>query len=191
MSNSRKERGKNQHIYLIEKLPKTIDFMRKFIVMGNSGNVYNVEIKDKPSCTCPDYMTRSNRCKHIYFVLIRIMKVSDEDKCDFTKKDLSTMFKQIPKITDNLVVDNLIKSKYDNKKINSESLTKQKSTDDLCPICLDDLENGDKLDYCKYSCGKSVHLICFGMWKKSKGDTCVFCRQNWNNDNTGYVNILC
>jgi hypothetical protein len=106
------------------------------------------------------------------------------------------MFKNIPAITNNLMADNDVKTKY--SKLQSNDTVAQKDIDDLCPICLDDLENGEAIDFCKYSCGKSVHVDCFAMWTKSKGDTCVYCRYNWNiipkstNNNTshGYLNLL-
>jgi hypothetical protein len=91
------------------------------------------------------------------------------------------------------LVNNQYKKKYENKKKVCEGKeTQQKSIDDLCPICLDDLENGDEIDFCKYSCGKSVHSECFEMWAKSKGPNCVFCRESWLkvNDSTTYINLL-
>lgn len=46
--------------------------------MGSTGNVYNVIIKDNPSCSCPDYTTKKKRCKHIFLILLKIMKISDK-----------------------------------------------------------------------------------------------------------------
>ncbi len=143
IENPRKERGKKQNIFLIERLPKIKNFHRNFIVMGSSGNVYEVKINDKPSCTCPDHTSRNNRCKHIYFVLIRIMHVKkgDEDKDIYTKQNLKKMFKSIPKITNNLLINKQFKDRYDSqKRVVNGMKVEQKSTDDLCPICLDDLE---------------------------------------------------
>lgn len=193
--NDRKERGKSQNLYLIERLAETNDLQRSYIIMGSSGNVYTVMIKQAPTCTCPDFKSRGKRCKHIYFVLVRIMKVTNEDKVNYTDDDLTKMFMNIPAITNNLLADNHIKNKYN--KINNkeeDNIVQKKSTDDLCPICLDDLENGTALDYCKFSCGKSVHIECFNMWTLVNGQTCVFCRGNWNDisktDVNGYINLL-
>ena len=47
---------------------------------------------------------------------------------------------------------------------------------------MDPLENGKELDYCKYSCGKTIHKKCFTMWEKSKGGICVLCRGQWYSD---------
>jgi len=66
--------------------------------------------------------------------------------------------------------------------------------DDICPICLDKINNGKELDYCKYSCGLTLHKKCFEMWEKRNKGICVFCRANWYPDkkkkNYLYVNLI-
>jgi len=185
----RKNRGIKQNLFLIET--KDIDQKSKqYTVMGSTGNVYNVTIKNSPKCSCPDNKYRYRRCKHIYFILIKVMKVKkeEEDKRRFNDNDLEEMFKRIPEITNSLMVDGDIYNKYQN--MNQQKITK-KSLDDICPICLDDLENGEELDYCKYSCGKSVHSQCFGMWIKARNKkTCVFCRQIWEKNINDYINLI-
>ena len=185
MSDIRKIRGKTQNLFLIESLNTNEQYEKKYVVMGSTGNVYNVIIKNIPECSCPDYTTRHRRCKHIYFILLRVMKIDDEDQDEYSNNELVEMFKNIPHITNNLLIDDKTKQKYDalknNNKLetNSQDITK-KSTDDLCPICLDDLENGDELDHCKFSCGKSIHKVCYSMWTKKKAPNCIFCGANWN-----------
>lgn len=186
----RKQRGLTQAIYLIESIiDENNKYEKKYIVMGSSGNVYTVSINQTPTCTCPDYATRHKRCKHIYFVLARIMHVDtdDQDEEQYSNEELLKMFTHIPQITNNLSVDESIKNKY-NKIKNNKPEQNKKSTDDLCPICLDDLENGDNIDFCK-SCGKHVHTNCFSMWVKSRGPKCVFCQKPWNQNDT-YINLL-
>ena len=195
----RKNKGLNQKLYLIESIiDETKIFERTYIVMGSTGNVYNVIINNKPICTCPDYATRKNRCKHIYFILLRIMRTENEDQTEYSNVDLLNMYSNIPQIINNFIIDPIIKIKYNNIK-NSDNNNNNnnnnkiilKPTDDICPICLDDLENGSELDFCKNSCGKSLHKDCFMMWIKSKGATCIFCRANWNsNDDSKYINLL-
>jgi hypothetical protein len=122
----------------------------------------------------------------------------DEDKKVFDKNDLADMFSNIPTITNNLIIDNSKKKLYDAIKLGklargeSQAIT-QKDTDDLCPICLDDLENGDELDFCKYSCGKSIHVKCFSMWCKVRPEqNCVFCKHSWlekPKEKSNYINL--
>ena len=63
-------------------------------------------------------------------------------------------------------------------------------TDDICGICFDDLDNGDTLDYCKYSCGKPIHLECFEMYCEKKGKKCINCNSSWEKIITEtYINL--
>jgi hypothetical protein len=201
MSFARKQRGATQNIFLIETIidDSNDNTERKYVVMGSTGNVYNVIIKDVPECTCPDYMTRGKRCKHIYFILIRVMKSTNEDQEEYSKDELHEMFNNIPQVMNNLIVDNKTKTTYEKlKQSNKLSKSKpetttidQKNTDDLCPVCLDDLDNGDDLDYCKFSCGKPIHIVCYGMWTKKHPMNCIFCKKSWIQKETAsqYVNL--
>lgn len=42
-------------------------------VLGNSRSIYKVTLCRIPNCTCPDYLSRKNRCKHILFILHRCL----------------------------------------------------------------------------------------------------------------------
>lgn len=186
MSALRKERGKTQQLYLVERQNDLT-----YLVMGSTGNIYKVEIQKSPKCTCPDYKQRHKRCKHIYFVLLRIMKVANEDQQEYSDADLIQMIKNIPEITKNLIVNKKVAEEY--KKLDSKTgLVEKKTDDELCPICLDDLDNGQTVDYCKYSCGRCIHTECFSMWSKNSPHAkCLFCTQLWTPPTvaTDYVNL--
>lgn len=58
--------------------------------------------------------------------------------------------------------------------------------DDVCPICQDDLMgSGRRLTYCRFGCGKSVHVKCMKIWsdhQKSADDAtlrCPLCREDF------------
>ena len=96
----------------------------------------------------------------------------------YSDEDLSEMFSNIPPVAQNLMY------KGDNMENNGGKEVEQKfEKGDICPICLDPLENGKELDFCRYSCGKTIHSKCFSMWVKSKGSICVFCRAQWYSTN--------
>jgi hypothetical protein len=193
----RKARGLHQELYIIEAIANSDEYTRQFAVMGSTGNVYTVSIKSSPTCTCPDYILRKNRCKHIFFILIRAMKVTNEDKKKYSKDDLKKMFKNIPKIASNLIADEEINELYKSAKTGTtkeDVKVEMKGADDICPICLDDLTNGE-IDYCKYSCGKCVHKKCFEMYARKNTAICVFCRAEWKPKKSkekkgGYINLL-
>lgn len=49
-----------------------------YAIQGSTGEkVYHVKVAPNPTCTCPDYTYRRNRCKHIYFMLLRMLRVPD------------------------------------------------------------------------------------------------------------------
>ena len=176
MSSQRIERCYTDNIYLIESLPSEDEYERRYLIMGNSGNTYKVTIAKKPNCTCPDYRTRRNRCKHIFFVLIRIMNINNFTDRQFSEEELVDMFSNIPDIPQNLI--------YQGERPEEPKAVNQKfDKGDVCPICLDPLENGKDLDYCRFSCGKTIHSKCFSMWERTKGSICVFCRADWHCNN--------
>ena len=180
MSPRRIERCYTDNIYLIESFPPDDDEddpERKYKIMGHSGNVYTVTISKHPKCTCPDFFLRRNRCKHIFFVLMRIMNIDNYTDSSYTNDELIEMFNNIPPIAQNLM--------YKGSAIPNEGKEVEQKFEkgDICPICLDPLENGKDLDFCRYSCGKTIHSKCFSMWERTKGSICVFCRANWHCNN--------
>jgi len=187
-----KARAKTEKLYLIESLQSDRAEIKQYDIMGSTGNVYTVTICNQPTCTCPYYVSRHIRCKHIYFILIRIMNVlpENEDMDEYSDSDIMTMFNSIPEVAQNLVVNNKTRDKYAAAK-SGKPTAAQKSIDDLCPVCLDDLENGEELDYCKYSCGKAIHVDCYNIWSKNrKSSTCVSCRAEWTLKVDGkYINL--
>jgi len=194
MYNPRKNRSKSDKLFIIE----TVDidkYEKKYMIMGSTGNVYDILINHDPTCTCPDFKKRHQRCKHIYFILLRGMNLDkiDEDKKHFTNDDLEVMFANIPKSMTNLYVDPTQVSKYQDMKTKQSTTIKvepKELSDDVCPICLDDLDNNEPIDYCKYSCGKVVHVECFAMWAKKYDNTCLFCKKRWDPANEEYLNLI-
>lgn len=51
---------------------------RKFVVLGSTGNVYDVVISKLLSCSCPDH-AKGNHCKHLIFVLMKVCKINVRD----------------------------------------------------------------------------------------------------------------
>lgn len=193
MSIARKQRAFHQPIYLLKMFPTNTQFERKFNVVGTTGNVYTVTINKRPSCSCPDYVHNKNVCKHIYFIMLRVMKIKSEVVKYYTDDTIKCMFDNIPHfISDNVAFNENVKKIYceqikKNVDLNSVSPVETKITqklDDICPVCLEDiLVNSDLIDYCKYSCGKSIHKECFAIWKCNNGaNNCLFCRHNWDDD---------
>ena len=64
---------------------------------------------------------------------------------------------------------------------------KEVGPEDVCPICQEELLGGKPLPltYCRFGCGKSVHIKCMKIWaehQKSTGEKiirCPLCRENF------------
>jgi len=167
----------SDHMFLIDTLPVDVDhpLEKSYMIMGSTGNPYQVTISNYPRCTCPDNQLNGRRCKHIFFVLLRIMKATNTNRRKYSDSELVSMYVNTPPIEKHLI--------YQGKKPKIKEGVAQKFDEgDQCPICLESLENGKELDYCKYSCGKTIHKECHNQWKVSKGNICVYCRGNWYED---------
>ena len=188
-TDQRKERGKTQQLYLVERVND-----QTYVIMGSTGNIYTVTINNTPQCNCLDYKNRLRRCKHIYFVLLRIMKVAPgrEDKKEYTDDEIAVMIQNIPNITRNLIANKKVAEEYAKLSNTTGSTIKMKDIDGDCPICLDPLDNGELIDFCKTTCGNPIHKECFEMWSKRSGKkTCLFCMKDWTQQisESSYINL--
>lgn len=195
--NARKTRGKSQRIFLILTHDYDEDDLeRRYEVMGMTKNAYTVTINHTPSCTCPDHTTRHRRCKHIFFVLTRIMKVAEdqEDIETYTDDDLEEMFCNIPEITANLKVNPSQLNRYKMLKRNKNDEVDKRDIDedDQCPICLGEMFDCDEeLTYCKYHCGTHIHKECFDLYNsKQYNIKCLYCHNPWVDEKQQqYINL--
>merc|ERR1719210_2478032 len=71
----RTQRALNQRLYLISRRVQELENI--FVVLGSTGNVYYVKFKpdDRIKCSCFDARSRKRNCKHILFVLLRVLAV--------------------------------------------------------------------------------------------------------------------
>ena len=75
----RLNRALSQRLYLIEEkdisnTEESFHFLgRRYDVLGSTGNVYNVLISKFPSCSCPDFTGKNHVCKHLFFVMIKVL----------------------------------------------------------------------------------------------------------------------
>ena len=92
------------------------------------------------------------------------------------------MFQNIPAAAVNLQPNDIVQTTYLSlgDKLAKQGQVKQKSIDCECPVCLEELDNGQELVYCQYSCGQSVHQECFQVWSNMQSSkTCVDLDSNY------------
>jgi len=145
-----------------------------------------------PSCTCADHCTRGSVCKHIVFVLLRVLAL---DGADPRVRCLGISAARIDEIVsrngrDRNNINNVGGSPPSKRHCASASAAtaafarvaqKPLGDDAVCVICFEDIctgGGGEKLVWCQRSCGQSLHLECFGRWAR-RSNTCPCCRCAW------------
>lgn len=171
---ARVQRALSQRIYLL-----SVDQDRDiFNVMGSTGeNVYQVEIGQDIECNCPDHVQRGNICKHMLYIWIRVLSYEADDIVldmdDETRAEIRMKMQNIPqRVYAPIVANNERNLGESRKKVERKSIQGCE-----CPICFEDLQSNEKLEYCDYGCGNGIHSDCMAKWAKTqKNTTCVFCR---------------
>ena len=151
---------------------------------GTTGNVYTITIDKVPSCDCP-HARKGNQCKHIIYVLSRILRVPThlEYQLAFLSSELKEIFARAPPLPS---------AQGDA----TEKDGNRKEIDGECPICCVDFEpekSKEQIVYCKASCGNNIHKDCFQQWaatKKGEEVTCPFCRTPWQGDEETLKKVL-
>lgn len=174
-----RDRALTQRMFVLDRKrdTSTSDYPIETVSLaGTTGNVYTITIDKLPSCNCP-HALKGNQCKHIIYVLARVLRVPAELEYQlaFLSFELREIFAQAPPLPSETGDD----TKKDGNR---------KPLEGECPICCVDFEpadGGEEVVYCKAACGNNIHKECFERWaatKKGKEVTCPFCRTPWQGD---------
>ncbi|CAN8236690.1 unnamed protein product [Cochlearia groenlandica] len=180
-----------------------------FHVLGATCNVYTVTLTATPTCTCPD---RKKPCKHILFVLIRVLGLPLDDTCLRQRRLRPCILYRLvsaPTRPDCLVSFHLqqrflqlftavtSQTADTNNSSTGKMENEVEEEPSTCPICLEDIktiksligerEERDKLAVVKCRvCKNKVHEECMMTWRRSRGRRpaiCVVCRARWPRGN--------
>ena len=189
---TRRERALHQRLYLLERRTAS-----DFVVLGRTGNAYDVALEPLPRCSCPDwrFRGRNQRCKHILFVLLRVLAAppgsaaADTAARSIPPDELAALLaapaRHVADASPQLL------SRYAALAA-GESVPELPpraidAATDVCAICYEQLidwQASAALAHCRLGCGRSVHAACFARWAAAKRAarealTCVYCRAPW------------
>ncbi|XP_057739595.1 uncharacterized protein LOC130956566 [Arachis stenosperma] len=168
-----------------------------FFVLGATANVYTVNLSSTPSCTCPD---RTTPCKHILFVLIRVLGVPLDDAClrRRTLRPCQVQRLMAAPTLPEAVAGDALKQRFrqvflegGGSSLSSSSIETEEGA--TCPVCMEEMGKEEKLVACG-TCRNPIHEECLMRWKRSSGRrsaSCVICRARWRNraEQDKYVNL--
>lgn len=177
---NRYDRALNQKLYLLNTEEHT-EYMY-FDVRGTTNNIYNIKLdKINYSCSCPDFQTRNNVCKHILFI---IGKIGEETTIAKNLFNFNHIYDEnLYNIIVDSVKDRLNKIKKEIYKNKNNTNTEIFKKDEICCICFESLENDL---YHETNCNNYFHNNCINKWLQNK-DSCPLCRNilNKNINNNG------
>lgn len=185
------ERALSQSLYLVTKSDvNSQDLSCKFVVLGSTGNVYDVVTGRMPTCSCPDH-AKGNLCKHILFVLLKVMAIPPASPLVYQQAWIGTeleemysfMANRFQQVSGGVMANSAVRNEY--AKLQQcqhpvSSVVRRKDLED-CPICFDALEASADITYCRSRCGASFHGRCIVHWlgQQGRNPTCPMCRGPW------------
>ena len=200
------DRAKTQRMFLVRKGAIQKESLScEFVVLGSTGNIYNVTIQRLANCTCPDH-AKGNLCKHILFVLLKVMAINPNSsliyQAAWIESELEEMFQQMElrhrQVSGAVLANESVRTNF--AKLENGDATdaaaaaaaadgvarKTVCNEDDCPICFDSLAGTDtknKTTYCRGRCGANFHEDCIRHWlqqQRKQTPTCPMCREPWD-----------
>ncbi|KAK7311767.1 hypothetical protein RJT34_10108 [Clitoria ternatea] len=165
-----------------------------FFIFGATGNVYTVSLSCTPSCTCPD---RTTPCKHILFVLIRVLGVSLDDVCLRRRTLRPCQLQRLLAMATlpEAVAGATLRQRFHQLFFGATSRGPKVDMEEgaTCPVCLEEMRKEEKVVACG-TCRNPIHEECLARWKRSKGRrtaSCVICRARWRDrvEQDKYLNL--
>lgn len=189
------DRALSQRLYLLQMQKHEGGPGAEFKVLGSTGNVYSVDIGTRPCCDCPDFLKGRGLCKHILFIWLRVLGVSEDDyriwQRALISSELSTavepLFKRHAKRALPLARKEdqkafLKATQQEGPEDEDEERRHRKDLGDDCPVCFEamaeDEETAGKLVFC-CACGNNFHKDCIRRWQQASCGSCPLCRVPW------------
>lgn len=152
-----------------------------YIVTGQSGIEYRITINpaDKvATCTCPDHTTRGSICKHILYVLFRVLRAP----LDYTGtlESLIELTLLVPRYSQATICDSdLLRRLWSQYRAAGATWAEPRwERGDECPICFEELKpEKEYVHWCRYQCGKCIHRDCYNHLQMNA--QCPLCRARW------------
>lgn len=94
-------RAKGQRMFLVERrATDTTSSGYDFSVLGTTGNLYTVAIDKRPRCNCPDARRGNVPCKHVMFVIIKVLRIPPDSplvwQSNYMTHELQYIFEHAP-----------------------------------------------------------------------------------------------
>jgi len=166
---TRKQRGLSERIYLLDaKIINSKEW--ELSIKGSSKSIYKIKLSENETkCKCMDFSIRRKVCKHLHFVLGRIINNSELSNKIKVVDDITNNYDNISDLLKNVLSDHVCNKEEDTRYDNKE----------ICCICFEEFGN-ENINQCKMECKNIFHSECINLWL-SKNNSCPLCRSSWIN----------
>lgn len=110
------KRALEQRLFVVDNA-NVSSTCRKFTIFGSVGNLYTVQIGSDVSCTCPDFAKGFHNCKHLLYVMIRVLRIPQDDARLLNKRfevdDVARLLRDAPPVHSTCMVDSRVRTAYD------------------------------------------------------------------------------
>ncbi|CAJ1455457.1 unnamed protein product, partial [Effrenium voratum] len=179
------DRAFGHRLYFLARAPA--EGGEKLDVLGSTGNVYHVELRSQGNaCSCLDFAKGGGVCKHLLFVMLRVLKLARDDhrvwQSGLTESELQPLLSALRSSDfQGVQADATVMRGYQQAAGGGGGAARQPLPAD-CPICFEEiLSESGASDFCRV-CGHNLHTDCQRRWAASGncGDTCPMCRSPWS-----------
>ncbi len=170
------------------------EHQREFVILTDKGNVYTVTIGRLHNCPCFMFSNRSCLCKHIMFILRKVLNVQITSPLLFqfglTVKELYKLFENRKSIPKELMAKQSIINKFKQIRTDNAYVKRQPIAGNHCTICAKSFARSTQsITWCRKKCGVNVHVECLRALDDSKH--CYSCNALWINANDfEYLNLF-
>lgn len=144
-------------------------------IVGSTGNVYNVVLDFCPSCTCPNFSKKADICKHIFYVLLRVVGLPTSSSIIYQKAYVRTelltilgnlavaraAFKSRGSLGSSTLAPKSTKEVYQRRLSTSNGISPKNGLKAYCCVCDRRIKSSQTAVYCPTKhCGEVFHLNC-------------------------------
>jgi Ring finger domain len=151
-----------------------------FKVRGQSKNIYQQTLTPfQFTCSCPDHKTKQTFCKHLLFLVARVaVRIDIASKLSNDK----TLWGEIYFNLCSVAWIERLKSRMENE--NKPKTTAPSAIGNDCPVCFEEMKDGESLSQCITTCKNYFHSECIQLWLSSGHSNCPLCRATWTDEHT-------
>jgi hypothetical protein len=151
----------------------------EFDVLGASKTVYHVvyPARGELRCSCPDHVIHGNTCKHIYFIMERVLSAKERaSSWEDTRNYISSRLAHLSDAGNaDVLADPGDVKRYHDIIAGDRDVSSHRNLE--CGICLTDFTDDQVATRVCKTCLNAVHEVCWQKWSGARtGKSCVYCR---------------